>query len=338
MGDENAALNPAAEEPRPARKPERTSWFDIAMGFADVLPGFKTARENIARRVPKRYHRPVKIIALVGSAGTLFFTMYSPMSHFLQEAYGPDVVIGVTSARDLAKFGQKSLLYEFVFNEDRLASQVSANRHVSELFASADPVKLEPICEISLDGETMRVAKLVLVAQNSGHRTATGYEMMVNFSSKDPMRPDPGVRILGVSTDALTPSYLYQQAAPATIRKALASCADLKPYLREMEPPAKDKKAEDEKRPAVDRIPELTRDTYRGLGLTRDLLILNGTLEAHLFQLATVVVAVPLHAPLFATVFHVTCGNCSWFIKTNSFAQLVSMESGSTVKGSQPLP
>jgi hypothetical protein len=73
-------------------------------------------------------------------------------------------------------------------------------------------------------------------------------------------------------------------------------------------------------------IPALTRDTYRGFQLTRDLLILNGTLEAHFFQSASVLLAVPADVKTFATIFHVECENCSWFYKTISYGQLVEVE------------
>jgi hypothetical protein len=102
----------------------------------------------------------------------------------------------------------------------------------------------------------------------------------------------------------------------------LAACRSLAPLaeeLRKEEPP----KAGPDEPGGPAKIPALTRDTYQTLGLTRDLLILSGSLEARLFQAATVLIAVPVGRRKFATVFHVECSNCSWFYKTNSFAQIV---------------
>ena len=83
---------------------------------------------------------------------------------------------------------------------------------------------------------------------------------------------------------------------------------------------------------AAPHIPQLTRDTYQALGLTRDLIILDGTLEAHLFQAATLLIAAPESLNQFATVFHVECENCSFFYKTISYGEVVALQGAQVAK------
>jgi hypothetical protein len=313
----------APENATPRRKKHR-SLFDVLVAIGDAIPGFKAFRTHIATRLPEKYRRPLLgVVFVISLAGATWFGLGNSVVHLVEELYGPNVVIGVATPQELTGAGQRSLLYEFVFSKDKLASSISDDGDVERLFATPAAVMLQTDCDVVLGERPMRLAQLVLVAQNSGHKTATGYEMMVSFSSKDLGRPDPGVRILGVSTDALQPGYLYQQDSPAHIGAAIRGCPRLAPYYSELAP-AKAAK-EKEKSSGPEKIPELTRDTYRAFGLTRDLLILSGTLEAHLFQVATVVIAVPPEVRQFATVFHIECANCSWFYKTTSFAQLVGV-------------
>ena len=73
-------------------------------------------------------------------------------------------------------------------------------------------------------------------------------------------------------------------------------------------------------------IPELMRETYKELGLTRDMVILKGTLEAQLFQVAVLLVAVPAESSNFAVVFNIDCSNCKWAYRTTSYAQIIQLE------------
>jgi len=320
VADRSTPEKPAGAKPAAPKKASKGETpVDSLIRFADSIPFFKSLRRGAAGRISPENRRPIFAVAAVLAILTaLAYNMHEKIFHGFQEAYGPDVVIGVTDPDKLVEFGQRSLLYEFVFYSTKLASPVTTDDEIVDLFVYVPDVVVKPECAISLNERKYQIARVVLVAQNSGHKTAKDYQMIVTFSSNDLEAPDPGVRILGHSTDALRATYVYQQEPKKTIAAALARCPSLRKFHAELT-------AEESGGNTPEKISQLMRETYRSLWLTRDLIILNGTLEAHLFQLTTLVVAVPEEVSAFATVFHVECGNCSFFYKTNSYAQLVGM-------------
>jgi hypothetical protein len=286
------------------------------------------AVQRLVDRIPQGYRRPVLLLVLVVLVVSTSAPIAPPVLHAAAEIYGPDVHIGIADPSALGKFGSKSLLFEFVFGRDKFATSIEANSDIMNLFSRPPIAMLRPECEIAIGDQRMRVYQLVIVIQNSGHRTAKGYEAMITFSSRDLSKPDPGIRILGSSMDSLTVGYRYQQLSDDSISTALKSCTSpaVTSYL-------KDEAADQAtpKQPGAEgapHIPQLTRDTYQSLGLTRDLIILDGTLEAHLFQAATLLVAAPANLNEFATVFHVECENCSFFYKTISYGEMVALQGG----------
>jgi hypothetical protein len=279
--------------------------------------------------------------------------------HAIQEAYGPDVVIGVVPSTGVTAFGARNLLYEFTFAKGRLASAVDRDYDVARLLAGSPSVRLAaPLCEIETDHGRYRISKLVVIAQNNGHKTAKDYEMVVSFSGADVEHADPGVRIVGWATDALRVSYVYQHIDTWNLER----CAALSPFMDGLgkgsgggaeDTTDPDKDIQDGvtglralvkavRTPAREKgemaaISKLMRATYGEMGLTRDVLILRGTLEAHLFQAAAVLVAVPTEVRKFATLFNIECSDCSHFYRTKSFAQLLGDGPEAARDGQSPM-
>jgi len=318
---------PAATQPNARETPRALSLESV---LAAVTP---KAIQRLVDRVPARYRKPLGFAGLIIAVATASAPVAPPVLHAAAELYGPDVQIGVANPSALSSFGSKSLLFEFVFGRDKFATSIEKNSDVARLFSRPPIATLKPECSIVIGEQTMRVYQLVVVVQNSGHRTAKGYETMITFSSSDLSKPDPGVRILGSSMDSLTVGYRYQQLSDDAISKALNSCASpaVASYLKDESSP-KQPTPNQTGADAAPHIPQLTRDTYQALGLTRDLIILDGTLEAHLFQAATLLIAAPANLNQFATVFHVECENCSFFYKTISYGEVVALQGAQVAK------
>ena len=325
VAEENKQTGNARHAEEAERDTQRRSPVDAVLDFfAEQFAWFRIVRDKIISKVPTRYRKPLLVVVLLVGVGVIVSTTIGTnLTHVFAEWYGPDVQIGVADIAAPIHVGRRSLLYEFVFDKKKLATAVSADTDIAEILSNSPPVMIRPECKTSIGGQPMGVYQLFIIAQNSGDRTAKGYEVMISFSSKDALKPDPGIRILGKSTDALKVGYLYQQESDDDIAAALESCKTkaLATYRADVMRDQSEHRESDQAAESPPKIPQLTRDTYRMFGLTRDTIFLDGTLEAHEFQLATLLIAAPVKVREFATIFHVECENCSFFYRTTSFGQ-----------------
>lgn len=315
------------------REHHKRRWSDVLIEWAKSNAVFK-AVQRIALKLPNRFRKPflvaVAVVSLVLASVVAISPFESGLMHAFDQWYSGNIQIGVvdTLAGDL---GKKSLLYEFVFQRDKLANAVSSDNDIQAILRRPPSVVLkQPECIAYLGKQPIGIYPLVIVAQNSGDKTAKGYEVMISFSSADVRKPDPGVRIIGSSMDALNVQYVYQQISSESISALLQSCnsTTIATYRRDrMEQEgqkAQQQGGAEGTEPSA--VPQLTRDTYRKLGLTRDAIFIGGTLEAHIFQAATILIAVPIDVKEFATIFSVECEDCAYFYKTLSYGQGVRVE------------
>lgn len=269
------------------------------------------------------WKKVVGFVGVIASLGTL--VLKAPeIIHFFGEIYGPVVIFSAFPAtKDFSKYGERSYLYEMELEDGSLAKPVIArhgllytalhfysslqndpNNHNSDSVWVKDKPGPIPIMRFKCK-ENPDIYKLYIMIQNKGDRTAEKYKMTIRFSGRDKQHIDPGVRIVHVESDALEVGYLYQQhpqiQLPTCIKNQL--------------------KAKSSKEPA-EKVSELARLGYQEMGLTRDVVILSGSLEAHLFQTINMLLKVP-STEEFLILYDVECANCQWFIKTNSFGQII---------------
>ncbi len=71
----------------------------------------------------------------------------------------------------------------------------------------------------------------------------------------------------------------------------------------------------------------LVRESYRDIGLTRELLILEGKLDPLLFQTINMLVKVPPTLNKFVILYHIQCKNCSSFsLRDMWYGQVIRVE------------
>lgn len=260
----------------------------------------------IIKRVPPRLKFWANAAVGLVVIGFGVWEFGADVRHIVAEWYGPDVIVSVLPPTlNLNQYGSRDLLYEFRYDKDKMATQLRNSDAVRELAVDGTSIAVAPYsCKTGQQAAPSGLYKLSVVVQNIGDRTAEEYKLTITFSGTDLRQPDPGIRIAHVDTDALKVDYLYQQDPEITI----PSCVREEIGLFEQQP----------EKPSA-----LTRSTYEELGLTRDLVILKGTLEAHLFQIVNLLVRVPEPTKRFVILYHVECANCRLFVRTASYGQVV---------------
>ena len=255
--------------------------------------------------------------------------------HVLSELSGPDVIISVLPpVAKLGEYGQKRLLYEFEFEKPAMAAFLSDDGSVRALWTTGKPIPVVRVaCNEGGRSSPSDLYKLSVVVQNRGDRTANDYKMVITFSGEDLVHVDPGVRIAHVESDALKVDYVYQQEPeiplPSCImeeKKSVGGKPSQNQQLNEIS--ATLGKIKEILSPPPEKPSALARMTYKELELTRDLVIVKGTLEAHLFQIVDLVIKVPDSSKKFAILYHVECGNCRFFYRTSSYGQIVQLQEG----------
>lgn len=234
--------------------------------------------------------------------------------HVVRERYGPIVIVSAIPRPlpDIRGIGKRSLLYEFEFN-DINATRLYGDEDVAKLFLSR-PISIARChCSGKTTTPRTRMYKMSVGIQNKGSQIAKDYSLAIAFSGREDIKTDPGVRIAQVSTDALEVNYLYQQAQGCKLPKCVRD-------------DAVQGKAAEKKSPSPEPISKLARQTYKEIGLTRDVVILKGSLEAHMFQTVDLLIDVPSGVDRLAILYYVECANCRWFYRTESFGQLISLE------------
>jgi len=280
----------------PSHRPHRRSLLNRLLAWgARGLP----AARKLAALLPKRFRKPaIAGLVVLGVLAPIVWKFHAEAWHAFREFYGPDVVIGVLPGPgSISRAGTPHLLYEFTFAR-RMVVPLRTSEDVERLARGPSPVLLRPF--LCPGEETSgQLYKLSIVSHNMGDRTAEQYQLTLSFSGPDLRQRDPGVRIVHMATDDLRITYVYQQEP--TIRRP--SC---------ITEPLKTAGASD-----------LSRQTYADLGLTRDMAIVSGTLPAHVFQTADLIVKIPCSTSVFVVLFHVQCSNCRWFYRTMSLGQAV---------------
>lgn len=230
--------------------------------------------------------------------------------HGVKEFYGPDVVVSVLPANaDLDAFGERDLLYEFIFTKEKMSVPLRDSNAVEGLMTTGVPISINRFtCKGKDQLPSSDLYALSVLVQNRGHQTANDYKLVITFSGQDKNHRDPGVRIAHAESDALKVDYLYQQEPDIPLPQCVTATIEQ----------AGDAKTE---KPSA-----LARMTYQELGLTRDLVIVKGTLEAHLFQIVDLLIKVPATTKKFAILYHVECNSCRFFYRTSSYGQVVQLQ------------
>jgi hypothetical protein len=231
--------------------------------------------------------------------------------HILREFNGPDVVLTIIPQGTSDTYGKPDLLNEYRFDKTRGATHVETEEDVRALFDSR-PLsvgKLSCHHEDNSQPTSHDYYELNIGIQNLGWQTAKDYSIAITFSGQT--KPDPGVRIALVESDGLDISYLYQQKSKTKIE--VPSC------IKEDVSDEQNNKREQHQ----EIVSNLARKVYKQVGLTRDVVILRGNLEAQEFQTVNLLVKIPSHLKKFAVIYNVECANCQWFYRTESFAQIV---------------
>jgi len=259
---------------------------------------------GLGRLVPRRWEGWL----LPGLVLALLVYFHEDIQGLLKEWYGPDIVITALPERtQLANFGSSDLLYEFKVKRAAAATRVGSEAELYKLFETARPITLVPFhCGGKPAPAGHNLYKLSIISQNLGSQTAREYSVMLSFSGAQ--QADSGVHMLHLESDEFKVSYLYLQKPDFPRPTCLVTHGG---------------KSESVLDPATQRRYPLIRATYHDLGLTRDVAILEGTLEARLFQTIEIIVAVPKAVRKFAVLYQVDCANCRWFYRTTSYAQIL---------------
>src|SRR5581483_1358086 len=289
------------------RKLRDSGFIKLIDAVFDALASPFAWLSSLMRLVPKQWKKwllPLLVLSLA-----VFFRQ--EIIALLKEWYGPRIyVTALPSKKEQLEpyYGQYNLLYEFQLDRSHTASSVRAESDVKALFAQTPAIFLAPFTCNRKDLGT-GFYRLTIISQNLGSEKAIDYELMISFTGKE--STDSGVRIVDVESDNFQVGYLYQQEAGINPPPCLQA--------RGLEDKAARKKLR--KSPL-----SLTHSTYKQLGLTRDVVMMDGALEAHFFQTVDMVVWVPERTDNFAILYHIDCQNCRWVFRTKSYAQLLSVE------------
>lgn len=276
--------------------------------------------QHLKKKVPDWLKEPInkvltkargnKIISIfIGILIALSLLTYGAINHqediikFIKQIYQPNILISVipTNKDEFQAFSQASLMFETKLKHNKTLIRLGSDADVLQLFKNYEPIKIRPF---SCNGKQSVLYELAIAIQNQGDNTAKNNNLTVWFSSSDISHPDPEIRMAYVAGDGLDTDYQYQQDSDIS----LPSCIKLSENTK------KEKKKFD-----------LVQSAYREVGLTRDVTILKGSLEAHLFQVAILLIKVPTSISKFAVIVDVDWLDCEWGYKTNTYGQLLSV-------------
>lgn len=262
--------------------------------------------DSFKDKLKKRIKQYKKSILAIISIGLFIFSEKDTILISIKEYFAPNISMSIVPEKDFQKHGAASYRYEYLLDGAKGVQHINNDYDIKHLSNGV------PISRFSCNNKLSDLYRLTIIIQNTGGNTAKNFKLSTWFSSVEDNRPvDPYVRIIHADSDGLSVPYLYQHLSEREINELLPSC------IRD---------GIESKKEFPKRKFDLIKSTYHDLGLTRDVAIFEGTLEAHLLQNVVFLIQIPHDISKFAVIMDLECPDCKFSFKTATYGQLVVME------------